>query len=266
MSKPSRKCIFCGKGNLSKEHIFSDWLRAIFPHAPGDVHFDGEAADWTTPTPDFLATRRQGHAGTRKLRRVCVTCNNEWIGMIDDAAKNVGAPLFRGAPSCLTPDMQKSLAAWVAKIAMVGDSRDPIATYVWPSARTRFMETKVPPHPWAVWIGRYSGDFFDNLAFIQHGQLVQGLSATWPPFLRYYLEATTIVIGPIVFLVIGTSIPDAEFQIGEYSRLMRRIWPVGGDVDLSTLPAMSNDEVGSLAYILSTMTSSMRPPAVPHAM
>ena len=51
------RCIFCGGTGLSKEHIWSDWLKSLIPRNDahgeywGSMHRDSGSGDikWTTP-------------------------------------------------------------------------------------------------------------------------------------------------------------------------------------------------------------------------
>src|SRR5262245_12065211 len=82
------RCIFCGKqGDMSKEHIWSDWLDEVIPR--GGDHFvtvtsflDAEG----NSLPD-LRQKRQGSVHTKKVRRVCRSCNGGWMSNIVNTAK-----------------------------------------------------------------------------------------------------------------------------------------------------------------------------------
>src|SRR5271169_2401942 len=68
--KPPGKCIFCGGPGVTHEHLFSDWLRDLFPRSAADTHTIAQAVAWT-PRPRFVRQIRQGHSGTRTVRKVC---------------------------------------------------------------------------------------------------------------------------------------------------------------------------------------------------
>jgi hypothetical protein len=83
--KPPGKCIFCGRTGLSKEHIWSDWLKTLI--ARRDMHAQGsEAFEFDRTTNEFRVTRpmttesKQGCMTQRKIRKVCEShCNNGWM-------------------------------------------------------------------------------------------------------------------------------------------------------------------------------------------
>jgi hypothetical protein len=97
------RCIFCGGSGLTKEHLLADWLREIFPRTAKDTHTFGTIESWT-PKPRFVQRVKQGHAGSRKVRKVCGPCNSGWIGAIDDAAKQAIVPLIHGQSVVVTPE------------------------------------------------------------------------------------------------------------------------------------------------------------------
>ena len=118
LRQPGR-CIFCGGFRMSKEHLFSDWLRELLPHSPDHTHTMGVADEG-----QHTVTQHQGHSGTKKIRTVCVKCNSEWISGIDNTAKSVVPPIIRGEKTAITPEVQRAIATWLSKIAMVGDLRN----------------------------------------------------------------------------------------------------------------------------------------------
>jgi hypothetical protein len=80
-------CIFCQQQpptvKISKEHIFGDWLREMFPRDAGTTHTHG-IIKWPFPgsqlaKPSIQTRIRPGHSGSKKVRAVCETCNSGWM-------------------------------------------------------------------------------------------------------------------------------------------------------------------------------------------
>ena len=128
MAKPRGTCIFCGGLGVTKEHLFSNWLRQLFPRTPSDTHTFGRS-DWATQT-GFEQVINQGHSGSRRVRKVCKHCNTGWISRIDDDARHAITPLIQGASTLVSQAMQRDIAAWFTKIAMVGDAIHPTRSVV----------------------------------------------------------------------------------------------------------------------------------------
>jgi hypothetical protein len=120
------RCIFCERQppeiKISKEHVFADWLRAIFPRSDKITHTLGYV-NWTTAPgssrPTITAKRGQGHSGSKKVKAVCQSCNETWLSNdIEDAAKPILIPLIANQTLTLNVEMQWRLARWAAKTGM----------------------------------------------------------------------------------------------------------------------------------------------------
>lgn len=143
----TRKCIFCGKGVLTREHAWPDWLLRMRPH----------------PTPVVLRGRRG--AGTAevvwstsdpaiRVKHVCGTCNHGWMSKLESAVKPSLAALVDGSPPTLSSAEFSAIARWAVKTAMVFEmtSADRDRFY---SAEERFgaRAGADPPHGTRVWLG-----------------------------------------------------------------------------------------------------------------
>jgi hypothetical protein len=160
MAKPPGLCIFCGKGGLSKEHLFADWLRELFPRTPhdtrtqGETWFEASAGQWTSP----LRRSFQGHTGSKKLRVVCTKCNNNWVSGIDDAVRNALVPLILGHAIVLDDTLQHKLATWITKVTIVAEYINPNNRAVskeerlwfWGNRKLEDMDYKLQRHQLAM--------------------------------------------------------------------------------------------------------------------
>src|SRR5213593_3811716 len=87
-----RECIFCGSSDeLTREHIWSDWVRKLVPSDKPEMHFHrfgpiGSEQERSYPKRPYRW----------RLRVVCKTCNNGWMSRIDDAAKPIAEPMILG--------------------------------------------------------------------------------------------------------------------------------------------------------------------------
>jgi len=238
MSKPAGLCIFCRGRGLSKEHLFSDWLRVLFPRHAGHTHTLGEAVRFDAQNnPTFATTQHQGHSGTKKFRIVCKRCNNEWLSGIDDAARIAVTPLIQGIAVTLKPEMQAQIAIWLAKIAMVGDSRRRKSSKIPQAQRDWLRERGFPPQGWEVWIAPYSGEELHELALFQFGG-----SLTLPGRPEGFMQFTVIGMGKLLALGTGTDIPNIRITFEPLDQMMTRVWPTGDAIRWPTEPAFSDAE------------------------
>ena len=254
LKRPGR-CIFCGGPGMSKEHLFSDWLRDLFPRSPDDTHTLGIADEGP-----YRLIPQQGHSGTKKIRTVCQTCNSGWVSAIDDAAKAVAPPIIRGERVSISPEMQKALATWLCKIAMVGDSRNRARSLVSQPQRNLMMKDRRPPNEWEVWIASYAGTEFRDLAFFQRSGKLDFTPVTGPgEKFSGYVELTFFGIGGLAALVIGDDLPDVDFNVGTFANLSRRIWPIGGGaIDWPLFFILGDDDARAVINILPYMVANFR--------
>jgi hypothetical protein len=165
MAQPRGKCVFCGSiKDLTKEHIWSDWLKQIISR---DWHRN-EAYVANVLSPDESTDQsgqktRQGAVHTKKIRKVCKTCNSGWMSDIVEAAKPTAKSLILGEQISLTRKFQAKLGTWLALSAMMAD-RATKSDKKLPDSDLQFMfeNHKTPPH-WHIGIGFYSGK--ESVAF-----------------------------------------------------------------------------------------------------
>lgn len=235
---------------MSKEHLFSDWLRELFPRTPNDTHTFGKI-HWTPEQRQETRTLN-GHSGTRRVRKVCVKCNGGWLSQIDAAARNAAIPFITGATTTVTSDAQKAFGVWLSKIATVGDSLNGgrHESVVTQAHRTFFMENRRPPDTWEVYIGYYEGEIWRNLAINQHCGILDIPTVSGP--ITGYIEATAIGIGNLFAFVFGVESPDLQLSLAEHAACMRKIWPIGRDFSWPINPAITDAQAYRLAQILRT--------------
>jgi len=252
--KPPGRCIFCHGFGLSKEHLFSDWLRELFPRAADDTHSVGEKDE----TP-WRLTQHQGHSGTKKFRSVCKKCNNEWMSGVDDAAKQVAVPLIRGEHSTVTRDIQRALALWFAKTAVIADYRKPKRSLVPQAQRAHLMNNKEPPAEWEIWIASYEGTDYRDLALHHNSGRLDFTPVRGPgEQFKGYVATTFVGMGKLAALVIADDLPMIDFNIGTLAQIARRVWPVSDSFDWPLPHGLNDGEAAAVATIIEAMQSNFR--------
>jgi hypothetical protein len=226
-------CIFCGGASgtsITKEHVFPDWLRELFPRSPLHVHTYGITTWGVGSRPGAPVTVRkpkQGHVTTRQVRVVCRKCNNEWLSRLETRAKPLLLALLRGERFALGPAEQLLLSTWAAKTCMTAEFIDRTKIAIPQEDRTHLMGTLSPPHiGWWIWVAGNQGVEWE--AAINHfsGRLHQ------PPVPReaaevVNLQSTTLGIGRLLIFAISTSFPGADFGLTN-ARVaeLQPIWPL----------------------------------------
>jgi hypothetical protein len=248
MPKPPGLCIFCGKGHLSKEHVFADWLRALYPRTPHDRRIEGEtwleepSRSWTGP----LCRSLQGHTGSKKVRVVCKTCNNTWMSAIDEATKPILTPLISGHPVTLDEISQRKLATWITKVVIVSEYMYPKNRAISKEETLWFYQSRSPFDNWKICIANYSGINWSGL-YVYHNMIRFDLSpAIEVSLLSRNTHSTTIGMGNLFIHVMGTSVKDLTFQLDNNSISdLVGIWPITRTAITWPLARMRLDDRGA---------------------
>ncbi len=120
MSKYRRTCCFCGGGNLSGEHIWPDWASDILPRSAGRDYVSLNRVWGGEPTIASVK-RKQGAIISDKANVVCVTCNNEWMSRLEEAAKPLVRSMILGRETKLSAANAAVLTRWATMKMMVID-------------------------------------------------------------------------------------------------------------------------------------------------
>lgn len=152
MSKvPAAKCIFCGGGNLSREHVWSEWLSGMLLPTEGR-YLERSSSRGPKATAVDRRKDEQGRLSGVKLRVVCKKCNNEWMNQEETAVRPYLTPLVQGHALMMTKAARSALRAWICMKLMVID-RTPTAGAVFlTEERAAFMADRSVPAHLDIWL------------------------------------------------------------------------------------------------------------------
>jgi hypothetical protein len=224
-----RKCTFCGGFKISKEHVFPDWLKELFPRDADTTH-TATHFDWPknfiTKVPIEKRKYRQGHVGAQKVRVVCERCNNGWLSALEEHTKPILLPLISGENCNLPLNSQTALATWAVKTSMTAEYLRPRDKGITQDERTWLMEYQVPPLNWFVWIATYDDETWQNLRIYQNRGRLDDTPVSDASRAKYYIQSTTFGIGHVLFLTISSTFPEIgdKFTGREVDGLIQ-IWP-----------------------------------------
>ena len=236
-SRPPGVCVFCGGSGLSKEHIFSDWMKEILPasadHSQFVIHQHTDPLTGMVIVQPFLPERRQGSMAQRKIRKVCRRCNGGWMSKVVQDARPFARAMILDESIELDARAQIVVATWIALATTMAEFTDPSTAGIPASDRAVLMSTKAPPLSWTVYVGRYEGTEFKGTRYRHHGM---GLG--FKPRTRGHSTApvsaqfTTYVLGAL--LVHALSCTDealaAELRRAVTPAGMIRLWPNAGRI------------------------------------
>lgn len=231
MAKVPGKCIFCGGGGLSKQHIIAKWVQSVVPKVDsGVIHgftdwgfSSGTAGVIKHPPRSSPRPNRQGDLLNVKLYRVCKTCNSGWMSRLEERAKPFLIPLLTGEWTELSPEGQELVSAWIAMVTMVNEFGDPSNIGISAAERAKFMRTQEPGPNWWIAIGlfgRTSREIMHTGAIIWPGQKPD------PANVQSNTQTTSGIIGRLLFQNFSSSVirisPDDEtlLRLG-----LTQIWP-----------------------------------------
>jgi hypothetical protein len=221
---------------ISKEHVFGDWLREVFPRDGTTTHTHGTIT-WppdTLPQSQhevWLDPRGHGHSGSKKIGVVCRSCNGTWLSNdLEDAAKPILIPLVGEMNGTLTKDMQRILATWTAKTVMTSEHVNRGKAVVQQSERTHLKDNLLPPEGWFIWAAPYSGSDWKDLGIFQHTTKLNVPTIQDGNFIEHNLGQTFIGLGHLFLLIRHTTWSRLWDTMGSEILYVHRIWPSDGDV------------------------------------
>ena len=232
------RCIFCGREppfvKISKEHVFGDWLRELFPRDAKTTHTLG-----TIDLPYFGSALRapitrsvvgQGHAGSKKVKVVCEECNSTWLSnLVEDAAKPVLKQLIAGYPGALTEEKQKTVALWAAKTIMTAEHINRAHAVVTQEDRTWLKTTLTPPAGWFIRIAPFDGARWANLGIYQNAAKLDAKKTGTNTVEPHYLGLTFIGVGHLFVLAFYSSWSRLQSILAGMSvPHVALIWPPSG--------------------------------------
>ncbi|MDB5847462.1 MAG: hypothetical protein JWP29_1214 [Rhodoferax sp.] len=236
---PPGRCIFCGEGQLTKEHIYAAWMKPYLTESKRTVH---HVTTSVHPALQHLADHRnevgkmhlKGDHRSRALRAVCRSCNNGWMSVLQSSAKSVLLPFIQGTYHSPTREEQKAAAAWVTMFAMVFEQADLFTRAIDQKQRDFFMRHLKPPSNWLIWVAPFVGS--KHSASTRHrGILFSGETPveTIPPgFMN--MQCTVGVAGNMFFMSLSSTHADViNFGLPAVRQLCMdrgflRAWPTVG--------------------------------------
>lgn len=229
------RCIFCNGFNLSKEHIWSDWLtkKKIVP--PQESHSQNiiySLVNHQTKKAYFrpdIQKPRQGSLIQRKIRCVCKKCNNGWMSKIVNSARSHAEKIILAQEIEITPEIQKYISTWLSLSCISAEFTHRQSICIPDFDRNFIRENGEPPSDWYIFIGRYEGSEWSPTRYIHNGGKFAVLPANSNDISEaewHYYQVTTQVLGNFVFHAFSTTNPAVADEFGEKFAPdgMQKIW------------------------------------------
>jgi hypothetical protein len=115
----TRACAFCGKNNVTKEHLFAKWVR--------DTYQDKRQSAVEYVRDESVLWTYEGDALDQNVKAFCGDCNNGWMSDLEVRTAQVMRPMLRAeqVPVKMGYVAQTIVASWATKTAMVLDQMHP---------------------------------------------------------------------------------------------------------------------------------------------
>jgi hypothetical protein len=236
---PPKKCIFCGGGNLSKEHIAAKWMRHyISDEGSSTDHFvAGYSLSEPNNEPSLQYLNRgnlnlKGEHRSRTLKVVCKSCNEGWMGSIQKNAGPILKPMLRDKWQFLNNEDQSYLSAWATLYTIIWEQADERTISLHQAERDAFKEKRLPTSNWTIWVGRNLDKGLGSYKTFH-----RGISLTPRANAEHITEIcnfqmTAFSPGKTFFLTMSdnlSTIPPSKLEIIKDHALslgLRQIWPI----------------------------------------
>jgi hypothetical protein len=221
MTQPNDKeCAFCPhSAKLSAEHIWSEWMRSLFPGKKFRfISRDERGAvvkEWASADIDMTA------------KVVCQKCNNDWMSSLESThAKPAMADLIVGSKELtISQEQAKGIAAFAFKTTLIADhmkrDRKPFFSR---EVRHKFAKSlNIPPNT-QMWMAGFLPMSSGHIHSCYHEGKIDAINRVW-------LDVCTYAVGHLAFQVVSCkcTIPITFRPITGFESIAAQFWPTMPD-------------------------------------
>lgn len=212
-----RRCIFCDRPKVTKEHILPQWLNSVLPS--DGTHFASIMVRERNAYRTHL-TRALDHV----IKMVCKQCNNGWMSELEGAAQPVLTPMIQGRRATLSLVEQRIVARWAAKtITLACLALTPPVAVDGRQLRWLAERPEAPPNV-RVWVAAYRGRSWGCRQ--DHYRL--GVALTGNPASDPTVDIFTLCVGHLVMqsAIRPFDLDDMRIEAAPHlASLAQQVWP-----------------------------------------
>jgi hypothetical protein len=249
---PPRTCIFCGSGNVSKEHFWPQWARPLLPEHSDKRH----AERFTIAYGDRLAQppivrTKPGQAWTKAIRAVCQSCNNGWMNQVEEAARPVLTPLILGEPQIITAELALPITYWIVLKSLVGEENRRGDNVTSQEERALFWATRGIPKNLKIWLANCGLDGWDT-GYWRAASTFSKVGVT-PVSHRKNIHSVTFGVGAMLVHLLHTTADEVDFNLTVEPGRVTQLYPFVGTIEWPPPKRLTGAEAGILANTLDRM-------------
>jgi hypothetical protein len=259
------RCIFCGGGNLSKEHFWPEWASPLLPNYPINQHVEHSLTISNKTRINAQKIRNKpGNAWTKKIRVVCEACNNGWMSELETAAKPLLTPLILGRSSTITESAVSIIAQWITLKTLVGEQNITGDAVVTKEEREKFRFNLTIPENFQIWIGCCGVDGWQT-AYWRHAATVSLSPEIKPKHKFKNIHTVTFGIGILLVSVLHTTVQDLGLTYNyDQKGLMTSLLPLSGPIVWPLPRYLTGIEANFIAHGLDSLFRSDKVLWKPH--
>lgn len=245
-TKTTNQCIFCGvPGNLSKQHVWPKWMENVIPIRFNKYTHTTTGGDQPIINRNTQHKEYNGHQGTQKIRKLCVSCNGGWVNVIESKMRNVFTDLALNNKIILNKTDQINLATWAVLSTIIYEYADEETRTTSDEDRKFMYKQKLPPSGWQVWIAKKdSSNTIDQQIFHQALTIKEGYF--YPP--SGNAQSTTFTARDLIIFTTKTSSDFNNFLIKRTQKnKVKQIFPIVYEtIDWGSVETINKDEIDEL--------------------
>jgi hypothetical protein len=225
--KPPGRCIFCGGGNLTKEHFWPKWAAVLLPTYPGNRHVEQvyTFVEKTKLVGPPSSQQRPGNAWTKKIRVVCRSCNSGWMSGIEEDARSALTPMIRGEAHALNREAMSVVTRWIVMKMMVGEQNQPSEMVTTNEQRRSFWQHSEMPKNLRIRVakcgeGEWKTGYFRNAATMTRPTQILPRTRN--------VHSVTFGIGALLIHILHSTVDDMLlYELNESADSTMLLWPPG---------------------------------------
>jgi hypothetical protein len=215
------------------------------------------------PLPHFHQVMQEGRPGQERqymkdaysatVGVVCKGCNNGWMSELESRAKPYLETMLYGRGRELHETGLRTLATWALKTSMMVEHMHGAKRHIIPAQEyAHLSEHREPSERVRVWMASYGGTYavgVGNMWGLDAETNETGPREWEPDRGARDIWGATILFGPVVFQVFGTTILPLLEGLDLNTPYTHRIWPYASDFTWVPNPGFNDEELMAFADV-----------------